>query len=135
MNTPRATNERFRPSERLRHALEFRAVYRRKWSAGGNHLVLHGLPNALGFNRLGLSVGRRLGSAVVRNRFKRRCREAFRRSKLRQPQGWDWVVAPNLKGGAPATARQSDLAEELLTLMHRIAARKRTARPKRDDPS
>lgn len=57
-------------------------------------------PNAFEFNRLGLSVGRRLGNAVVRNRIKRLIREAFRLQGLAVHRpGHDIVCIP--RPGAP----------------------------------
>ena len=61
-------------------------------------LTLYAVPNDLGYPRLGVSVGRTSGNAVVRNRLKRLMREAFRLSQDRVPQGYDYVlmVAPAL---------------------------------------
>ncbi|MBC8200654.1 MAG: ribonuclease P protein component [Planctomycetes bacterium] len=44
-------------------------------------LLFHVSENTIGHSRLGLSIPRRVGNAVMRNRIKRRCREAFRQSK------------------------------------------------------
>jgi ribonuclease P protein component len=44
-------------------------------------LLFHVSENAIGHSRLGLSIPKRVGNAVRRNRIKRRCREAFRLSK------------------------------------------------------
>jgi ribonuclease P protein component len=78
---------------RLTHDREFRAVYeegRRQWAAP---LLIVARPNGLGFNRLGLSVSRRQGRAVTRNRMKRLIREAFRLAQHDLPQGYDLVVS------------------------------------------
>lgn len=87
-------DQRLRKEHRLRLRNDFRAVFSQKWSAAGKYLVIYGRPNELGYNRLGLSVGRRYGNAIHRNRFKRRCREVFRLTRAEQPQGWDWIVLP-----------------------------------------
>jgi ribonuclease P protein component len=50
--------------------------------------------NDLGYPRLGLAVGRRVGGAVVRNRLKRRLREIFRRHRDVFPAPLDVVVIP-----------------------------------------
>lgn len=80
--------------QRLTHAKEFEAVFKARNSARGTRIIVHGLANDLGWSRLGLSVGRKFGNAVARNRFKRLCREAFRLSQHELPQGWDLVLTP-----------------------------------------
>jgi ribonuclease P protein component len=61
-----------------------------KQSAGP--LVVYSLPNDLKHCRLGLSVSRRLGTAVRRNRIKRMVREAFRLHDCQLPRGYDLVI-------------------------------------------
>ncbi len=68
----------FRRRHRLTHAREFQAVYRARACRHRGPITVFAIPNDLGHCRLGLSVGRRVGGAVVRNRIKRRLREAFR---------------------------------------------------------
>lgn len=69
--------------------------------------------------RLGISVGRRFGRAVYRNRIKRRIREAFRRVRHDLPAGLDLVVVPR-PGSLPEVSR---LEESLRQLANRLAAR------------
>jgi ribonuclease P protein component len=69
---------KFRRGQRLTHAREFAAVYGARVSRASGPLVLHARPRNGGGWRLGLSVGRRVGGAVERNRLKRMLREAFR---------------------------------------------------------
>ena len=71
----------FRPRHRLRHRLEFDAVYAARMVAKQGPLTIFGLPTARPEARLGLSVGRRVGNAIARNAAKRRIREAFRVSR------------------------------------------------------
>ncbi len=68
----------FRAAHRLAHALEFQRVQREGVRVWRGPVLLVGVENALGHARLGLTVGRRVGSAVRRNRIKRMLREAFR---------------------------------------------------------
>ncbi len=96
-----AEGNRFPPSCRLRKTAEFRAVYNRRVRASDQRLTVCVRANELGHSRIGLSVSRKVGNAVVRNRWKRLLREAFRLNLARLPQGVDLVVIPK-PGCAPA---------------------------------
>jgi ribonuclease P protein component len=77
---------------RLQHALEFQAVYAGKVRESRGPLTVFALPNDLGHPRLGLSVGRKVGTAPKRNRIKRLLREAFRLMQHDLPRGYDLVI-------------------------------------------
>ena len=64
--------------ERLRKRGEFLDAYERGNKVQGAHLVFYMAPNNLPHHQLGLTVSRKIGSAVVRNLVKRRLREIFR---------------------------------------------------------
>src|SRR5919206_3068510 len=68
---------------RLSRSAEFDRVYREGRSHAGRHLVLYSFPreDAEEPPRLGLSVGRKVGGAVERNKVKRLLREAFWQSE------------------------------------------------------
>ncbi|UCE46342.1 MAG: ribonuclease P protein component [Phycisphaerales bacterium] len=55
-------------------------------------LTLYMAENDCGYPRLGVSVSRSHGTAVVRNRLKRLVREAFRQNQEKIPAGFDYVV-------------------------------------------
>jgi ribonuclease P protein component len=81
---------------RLSRSAEFDRVFRQGRSRAGRHLVLHSFPRA-GADpgegpRLGVSVGRRVGGAVERNRVKRLVRESFWSLAPELPEGTDFVV-------------------------------------------
>ena len=92
--------QRFTRQRRLRHHAEFQHVYRGRACATDAVLVVNAAPNDRSSSRLGLSVSRAVGGAVVRNKWKRLIREAFRRSLDRIPVGLDFVVRPR-RGAAP----------------------------------
>jgi ribonuclease P protein component len=77
---------------RLQHALQFDAVYAGKTRDTRGPLTCFAIPNDLGHPRLGLSVGRKVGTAPKRNRIKRLLREAFRLLQHDLPRGYDIVI-------------------------------------------
>ncbi len=74
-------DERLRKEERLLKRPQFVETRRRGKRAAGRSVVVYARPTSLGHPRLGLTVSRKVGNAVVRNRWKRRLRDIFRRSK------------------------------------------------------
>ena len=87
-------DQRFPKSVRIRRQAEFDMVYQRNVFAADDVLVVRARRNDLGLTRLGISVGRKVGNAVVRNRWKRIIREAFRKQRLDLPVGLDLVARP-----------------------------------------
>jgi ribonuclease P protein component len=81
---------------RLSKSADFQRVYRQGRSAASRHLVLYAFPRedveAGSGIRLGVSVGRRVGGAVERNRVKRLLREAFWLLDERLPSTHDYVI-------------------------------------------
>jgi ribonuclease P protein component len=85
---------------RLSRSAEFERVYRQGRSTANRHLVLYAFPNpSTETPRLGLSVSRKVGGAVERNRVKRLLREAFARHEPGLSPGQDLVVVARPPAG------------------------------------
>ena len=84
----------FPRTARILSPADFARVYGRRCSAAAGPLVLYAAPQdrVASAARVGLSVSRRIGNAVVRNRWKRRLREAFRTVRTSLPSGTDFVI-------------------------------------------
>ena len=112
---------------RMRRPEEFRRVLRTGRRAGGSvvagHLLLVGSDGPVRSSepaKVGLIVSRAVGSAVVRNRVKRRLRELMRRRVASLPRGCLLVLRAY---PAAAHARQEDLAADLDLVIGRLLRR------------
>ena len=75
------------------------------------------MPNTIGEPRLGLSVSKKVGTAVKRNTVRRRLKEMFRSSAKRLPDNLDLVISAR---PAAAEASFEELNEEFLRCVHRF---------------
>jgi len=82
----------FPKTKRLVSNKQFQAVLARNLRVSNGLLTLYVAENDCGYLRLGISVGKSCGNAVVRNRLKRLLREAFRQSQDRVPEGFDYLL-------------------------------------------
>lgn len=76
-------------------ALKLNHIFRRLYATSGHGnacLVLYARKNNTGTNRVGVTVSKKLGGAVVRNRIRRRIREVYRLNEQKFVPGWDIVV-------------------------------------------
>ena len=101
---------KFSKSLKLTHI--FRRLYHTNGQANGL-LVLYARANHLPTNRVGVTVGKKLGKAVVRNRVRRRLREIYRCHEHRFSAGWDIVVVAR---GRCVTADFQQLTNAYLSL-------------------
>ena len=110
--TPHARTRRRRQARRgrLSRSADFDRVYREGRSRANRYLVLYVFPRVdeTGEPRLGVSVGRKVGGAVERNRVKRLLREAFAAVSPELPPGHDVVLVA--RPGAGGLAREEGAA-------------------------
>ena len=100
----------FPKEARLLESPDFRRVFQRSRKNITRHFVLHTRPNEKSRPRLGLTVSKKVGNAVVRNRIKRVTREFFRLHGEQFRQHVDCVViARHRAGSAPNGALQQEL--------------------------
>jgi ribonuclease P protein component len=108
---------------RLSRSAEFDRVFREGRSHASRYLVLHAFPRQDAGDeepRLGVSVGRKVGGAVERNRVKRLLRQAFWASAEELPPGHDFVLVARPDAGELARERgEAGMAEALRDLLER----------------
>jgi ribonuclease P protein component len=121
MTVPAMPSFRFRPHEHLRRAADFRRVYERRRSVSDGFLIVYGCGNGLPYLRLGLSVSRKMGNAVRRNRLRRLYREAFRLTRHEMPVGLDLILIPR----RPEQPTLAELQQSLPRLVRQLAGKLR----------
>jgi len=98
----------------LTKTAQYESVYNKGSSWVSDLVVMKALPNGLNLSRCGLSISRRVGKAVVRNRVKRLLREILRQTPLKP--GWDIIF---IARSPVAGANYRDLGKSVEGLLFR----------------
>lgn len=116
-----ARTGRFRRSDRLLDARDFRRVMRQGRRLSSREVVVISAARVdsrpsleRSGSRLGITASRKVGNAVVRNRFKRRVREWFRRRRAELDRDLDVVVIARRAGAGLGAAELDDRLSGLL---------------------
>lgn len=125
-----STKLRFPKSVHIRSRLDFARVYEQGSRVSDAVLLVTAARNDEPHTRIGLSVSKRCGNAVHRNRWKRLIREAFRLSQVEMPISIDLVVQPRAATEPDAMTVQ----KSLISLMKRVAKRLAPANERHDAP-
>ena len=96
----------------LKNSREFGSVYSTKNSVANKYLVMYLRSNGLDYNRLGISVSKKVGNSVVRHHITRLVRESYRLHEEMFHSGWDIVVI------ARAGAKNASYHEIESALLH-----------------
>ena len=106
---------KFTTSLKLNH--EFKRLYNKGKSAASQYIVIYCRRNYTSENRIGITVSKKVGGAVQRNRVRRRLKEIYRLSEISINSGYDIVIVARVKS---RFVRYSELEASFLLLLKRL---------------
>ncbi len=119
---PVRPDQRFPRQSRLTARAQFLHVYDKGRRVSSPSFLIFGLPNDVELSRLGITVTRRVGNAVRRNRIKRRLRDIFRRHRLAIPKSMDLVInARSAAYDCPALELEREFVDAVARLVRRYS--------------
>ncbi len=120
------------PLPTLKNKQEFGSVYQNGRSYANRYLVMYVCGNGLNYNRIGISVSKRVGNSVVRHRVTRLIRESLRLHGDRFSTGLDIIV---IARGTAKGRGQAEITSAVLHLagLHRIVLKEETAVSEREN--
>lgn len=104
-------------TESLKKNYEFRRLYSKGQSAVSPFLAVYCRKNRTQVNRVGITVGGKIGNAVKRNRIRRRLREIYRLNETAFRTGFDIVIVARVRA---EFARYDDLEKSFLKLCGKL---------------
>ena len=104
--------------EKLKKSWEFQRAYQKGRKYWNRYFVIYVLHNRFNHLRLGITVSKKVGKSVQRNRVKRLIREAFRHLRAQVKGGYDIVVV----GRTPACRLTCQETQEALAQLFQKAA-------------
>jgi ribonuclease P protein component len=96
---------------------EFRRLYNRGKSAGSLYVVIYSRKNGSASNRLGITVSKKIGGAVQRNKVRRRLKEIYRLNEVNLNKGYDVVIVARVNS---KTAKYSELEASVISILKRL---------------
>lgn len=102
---------------RLKKSSEFSRIYKRGKSFADKYLVVYFLPNKIEETRLGISVSKKVGNAVTRNRIKRLIKEAFRHN-VNLEKNYDIIIIARVRSN---TASYDRIEKSVNFLLNKIS--------------
>ncbi len=106
------------PQPSIKKAAEFRTVYSKGTSAANHLFVMYKHENGLDYNRIGISVSKKVGNSVVRHRIKRLVRECLRLNGTMFNTGLDIIV---IARGAAKDKGQEDVSKAVMHLAKKMS--------------
>jgi len=110
---------------------DFRRLYYKGSSAVHPLIVTYASKNRLGYNRIGITVTKKIGKAVCRNRCKRIIRAAFAQVNTQIEQGWDFVFVARMKTPqAKSTELEPVLKKQIQSLTRQVQGKCQSSKSK-----
>ena len=108
------------PLESIKKTADFKKVYKQGTAFSNKFFVVYTHPNYNGQTRLGLSISKKVGKAVLRNKLRRWVKEYFRLNKHDLPDSDIIIIARISANELVVTGKYSDVEKNLANLMEQL---------------